>query len=98
MQYNEVASNTTNFMMKKVGGTKRPFDVFDVADSQPVDRRSLDEVSLYNLAHVGNTEADRKVYVNDDYAVMRFWHERKKFPQPLCSGSTFVRNTSIFSS
>ena len=67
--------------VRKVGGKKRTFDLMDCADSKPPSVKSLDEVSLYNLLVVDHLVEKRQKVLNDDYAVLRFWHERKnQFP------------------
>ena len=61
----------------EVGGKKRTFDLMDCADSKPPNVKSLDEVSLYNLLVVDHLVEERQKFLNDDCAVLRFWHERK---------------------
>lgn len=66
---------------RNIGGKKRPFDLMESADSTGVDRTALIEVSLYNLIYLDGTTTDRKNLVSDGFAVMKFWHDRKKqFP------------------
>ena len=61
----------------QVRGKKRSFDLMECADSAPVDRRSLDEVCLYNLVQVGTIPGTRRKFIKDDYAEMNFWYGLK---------------------
>ena len=56
---------------------KRSFDLMECADSAPVDLRSLDEVCLYNLVQIGTIPGTVRKFIEDDYAVMNFWYDRK---------------------
>lgn len=62
----------------RVGGRKRPLNLIDCANFEPVDRQSLDEASLYNLVHMGHLASSRKKFIGDDFSVMNFWQDRKK--------------------
>ena len=53
----------------------------DCADTQPRNTERLDEVSRYNFIHLAHSDEERKKFIEDDFAVVRFWYDRKKeFP------------------
>ena len=49
----------------------------ECADSAPVDRHSLDEVCSYNLVQIGTIPGTRLNFIEEDYAEMKFWYDRK---------------------
>ena len=61
----------------QVRGKKWSFDLMECADSAPVDRRSLDEVRLYNLVQMGTIPGTRRKFIEEDYADMKSWYDRK---------------------
>ena len=58
-------------------GKKRSFDLMECAGSAPVDWCSLDEVCSYNLVQIGTIPGTRRKFMEDDYAVMKFWYDCK---------------------
>lgn len=71
-------SNPVLSSVSAVGGTKRPFDVFEPTDSAPIDNRNLDEVSLRNLVHLDGTIRERKKYASNGLHVLQFWFEKRR--------------------
>ena len=55
-----------------------PFDLLGCADSIPNEKRTLDEVSQYNLAHIDSVPEKGEEFLPDDYVVMKFWYDRGK--------------------
>ena len=61
----------------QVRGKKGSIDLMECVDSTPVDQRSLDEFCLYNLVQMGTIPGTRRKLIEKDYAVMKFWNDRK---------------------
>ena len=64
-----------------MGGKKRPFDLLDCVDTVQSKKVYLDEVSKYKSSQVNYLREERIKFLEDDFEVMRYWHERKaQFP------------------
>ena len=62
----------------------------ECADSEPVDRGSLDEVCLYYLVQLGTKPGTRRKFIEDDYAVMNFCYNRKNTLPTLFAGAPCI--------
>ena len=76
---------------------KRSFELMECADSAPVDRRSLDEVCLYNLFQIGTIPGTIRKFIEDDYVVLNFWYDWKTAVTTLFAVEALIFATTISS-
>ncbi len=65
----------------RIGGKKRPFELFRSADSVAQETATLDEVLKYNLLRLDDLQEIRSHLLGDNFTIMEFWYNRKaQFP------------------
>ncbi len=82
---------------RRVVGLKRTFETMARADTQPRNVQRLDEIWLYNFLQLGHSTEERKKFVEEDFAVVRFWYLREQQLPNLFAISARIYATPVSS-